>query len=244
LVRRFGLCENYEAVISFTPAQQEFLVGEMGISSNRISYIPYSVDEEFFCFSKGAEDGYVLTVGGVPGRDYSTFAEALRNTQYDVKMVLGGRSDGRNTAIGVGGIPPTFEIYSRLSSVDMRDLYRGASVVVVPLTRGRADAAGSSVLLEAMSSGRPVVLSATPGISPYAEHGVTGLLVEPGSPQALREAVDRLMMDHSLRTAIGEEGRAFVERKLTLRQYVDRLRKVIGGGRVCWPLGEPKEVAS
>ncbi|MFE9094448.1 glycosyltransferase family 4 protein [Streptomyces sp. NPDC007264] len=64
---------------------------------------------------------------------------------------------------------------------------------------------------EAMASGVPVVAPAVGGPLDLVDHGRTGLLVPPGDPAAVREAVRSLAADPALRAAYGAAGRATVE---------------------------------
>ncbi|MDI7275270.1 MAG: glycosyltransferase family 4 protein [Anaerolineae bacterium] len=62
------------------------------------------------------------------------------------------------------------------------------------------------VLLEAMATGRPVVASSIPGYRTVLTHGREGLLVEPGDPESLAEALVRLLEDPDLRQRMGACG--------------------------------------
>jgi glycosyltransferase involved in cell wall biosynthesis len=55
------------------------------------------------------------------------------------------------------------------------------------------------VLLEAMASGLPIVVSDVAGVPTLVQHEVNGLLVPPSDPSAIAGAVDRLIRDADLR---------------------------------------------
>lgn len=101
-------------------------------------------------------------------------------------------------------------------------LFRQAAVLVLPsVTRtcyGRevrvSELLGLSVL-EAMASGTPVVASRLGGLPEVVRHGETGLLVEPGSVQELREALASLLGDAGLRARLGQQAREQVLAQFT-----------------------------
>ena len=82
-----------------------------------------------------------------------------------------------------------------------------AAVVVLPSHREGLP----MVILEAMAHGRPIVATPVGGIPTLVEDGVTGLLVPRGDPQALREAIERLLADRVLRRKLGAAARARVQ---------------------------------
>lgn len=63
------------------------------------------------------------------------------------------------------------------------------------------------ILLEAMASGKPVVASDISGYAAVVRDGIEGLLVEPKDPEALADALIRLLEDQSLRERLGAAGR-------------------------------------
>lgn len=75
---------------------------------------------------------------------------------------------------------------------------------------------------EAMASGVPVVAPAAGGPLDLVDHGRTGLLVAPGDPDALREAVRTLTGAPQLRAAYATAGRAAVAAR-TWQAVGDRL---------------------
>ncbi len=74
-------------------------------------------------------------------------------------------------------------------------------------------------ILEAMAAGKPVVATAIGGIPPeVVREGESGFLTPPGESGRLAEAVIRLLETPILARAMGEAGRAWVERAVTLEQ--------------------------
>lgn len=83
--------------------------------------------------------------------------------------------------------------------------YRAADVAVLPSILA-AEAFGL-VLIEAMASGLPVVSTELgTGTSFVNRHGETGLVVPPGDPAALAEALNLLLADPELRQRMGLAG--------------------------------------
>lgn len=81
--------------------------------------------------------------------------------------------------------------------------YARASALVAP---SRREGYGVAVR-EAMAHGRPVVATAVGGLLDAVEDGVTGVLVQPRDPTALREALERVLSDRAFRTAAGKAAR-------------------------------------
>jgi glycosyltransferase involved in cell wall biosynthesis len=95
-----------------------------------------------------------------------------------------------------------------------------STVLVVPsLTEGLG-----RVIIESFARGRGVVASSTGGIEDLVTDGVEGFLVPPGDPDALAEALDRVLADPALAERLGAAARArFEELGLTLERYADQL---------------------
>jgi glycosyltransferase involved in cell wall biosynthesis len=108
--------------------------------------------------------------------------------------------------------------------------YERAAVVVCP---SRREGYGV-VAREAMAHGRPVVATAVGGLPDAVEDGVTGVLVPPRSPQALRAALESLLGDAELRQRYGAAARDRARRKLSwsvaTRATIDAYREIVASG--------------
>jgi glycosyltransferase involved in cell wall biosynthesis len=84
-----------------------------------------------------------------------------------------------------------------------------------------------NAVLEAMAYGLPVVATNVGGSAEAVEDGVTGLLVEYGQPEALCEALARLVSDAPRRLAMGQAGRARVERLFSVDTMVRETERLL-----------------
>lgn len=83
------------------------------------------------------------------------------------------------------------------------------------------------VLLEAMGAGLPVVTTAEGGIPDMVRDGVDGLVCPKGDPEALADALERLLSDTGLRTRMGESGRTRYRELYTLERFEKRLADIL-----------------
>lgn len=65
----------------------------------------------------------------------------------------------------------------------------------------------SNALLEAMAAGKPIVATRIAGTPEIVVDGITGILIPPGEPEALAEAILRLLRDADARQTMGNAGR-------------------------------------
>ncbi len=89
--------------------------------------------------------------------------------------------------------------------------YERAAVVVCP---SRREGYGV-VAREAMAHGRPVIATSVGGLTEAVEDGVTGLVVPPCDPTALRDAIERMLGDPDLRRRGGEAARQMAQEEFS-----------------------------
>jgi glycosyltransferase involved in cell wall biosynthesis len=128
----------------------------------------------------------------------------------------------------VGFVPPS----------ELGPYYERAAIVVCP---SRREGYGV-VAREAMAYGRPVVAAAVGGLLEAVEDEVTGLLVPPRDPRALRLALERLLGDPALRERLGEAARARARERFSpevaAAQTLAAYRHALGAAERSEPLVE------
>jgi alpha-maltose-1-phosphate synthase len=121
------------------------------------------------------------------------------------------------------------ELLGPVSDQELPGLYRSAEVFVLPSVSqtcyGKniavSELLGLSVL-EAMSSGTPVIASAIGGVPEIIRDGETGFLVPPGDVGALRERLNYLLGDPRLAARMGTNAREEVLTRYTWRHVAER----------------------
>ena len=82
------------------------------------------------------------------------------------------------------------------------------------------------VALEAMSVGKPVIVSNTGGLSEIVEHGKNGLKTPPGDTEALADAIIELLLDPGMAERLGRAGYNMVYEKYTWSRVAEQTLKV------------------
>ena len=103
-------------------------------------------------------------------------------------------------------------------------MYAACDLFVLPSV-SRLEAFGI-VALEAMATGKPVVVADIPGVREVIEDGREGLLTDPVNPQDLAEKIRRLVEDPGLRREMGRRGREKVLASFTTEAVADQVLKV------------------
>jgi glycosyltransferase involved in cell wall biosynthesis len=106
---------------------------------------------------------------------------------------------------------------------DVRQLLGRADIFVLPTVRREGL---SLAVLEAMQHALPVIASRVGGVPEVVDDGVSGMLVPPGSPERLAQAIRTLADDESLRRRMGASGRNRVERLFGIERMVAQIESL------------------
>ena len=189
--------------------------------AGRVHVNPFGVDTQFWS-PGGTPGGGVLAIGNDGHRDWDTLLRAAPSIDAEITILTG---HPRPSALpGNVRWEPADWHRRLLSDADVRNAFRSAAVVVVPVA-DVPQPSGQSVTLQASACARPVVLTRTRGLwDPNGlRDGDNVVLVPPGDGDALAEAVRRLVGDRAAADAVGLSARASVERSASVTGYAERL---------------------
>ena len=243
LVISYHLCSTYErssalarrllraslrsaaAIVCISEAGRTRLIELTGVDPSRVHVAPLGVDARYWQARAPAPHGYVLTVGRDLARDYATFVRAVAGLSRRAVLVA------KHENLRGVDIPENVDVRLDISPAEVRDLYAGAACVVVPIRaeghRYGTENSGTIALLEAMASARPVIVTERSTLADYVRPGETAITVPAERPNALHDAVARVLDDVDAAARMGASARLAVEERFTTAAFAGRLAEVI-----------------
>jgi glycosyltransferase involved in cell wall biosynthesis len=197
----------------------------LGDDGPQVLFVPFGVDTTYFApRASTIADTDIVSIGADPRRDhelYLTLAQA--HPEWSFRLVL-----TRDAARLLGAVPGNVTVEADLPFDGIRDRLANARAVVLSV-RENSYSGATTVLLQAMATGKPVVVSRTGAIATgyHLEDGVNCRLVSPGSLDELDAAVRELLADDSHAATLGARARETVERSLSWSQYTGALADVL-----------------
>jgi phosphatidyl-myo-inositol dimannoside synthase len=134
------------------------------------------------------------------------------------------------------GVADSCRFLGTVSDAERDAWLRRARLLAMPSrlpARGRAGEGFGIAYLEAAAYGKPVVAGNVGGALDAVVDGETGLLVDPGEPVAVAEAIGALLLDDGLAARLGAAGRERAERHSwpeICRRVEDSMRELLGSG--------------
>lgn len=222
---------------------QEWLTSDLGIPRQRTLQIYNGTDTALFHPADrtigDTEHSQELVVGCVsrldPVKDHETLITALRQLQRDgtvncplrLKIVGDGEERQRlQQRVIQGELTDVVEFVGERDDIPAQ--LRSFDLFVLPsLNEGI-----SNTILEAMSSGLPVIASNVGGNPELVEDGITGALFPAGDVDRLAQLIGQYASDANLRKLHGNAGRERVLREFSLHKmvssYGEFYREVLG----------------
>lgn len=224
----WALGHKNQTVIFQNPDDCETLISEVGVSHTKVEIIRGSgVDLNQYVVTPEPLGVPVVLLPARLLADKGVFefvkaARLLHARGISARFVLAGMVDLAN---------PTGVSQSALDGwlsegvvehwgyrADMPQVIASSNLVVLPSYREGLP----KVLLEAAACGRAVVTTNVAGCRDAIKPGFTGLLVPARDSESLAQAIEQLLTNSKLRTAMGLAGRKLAEEEFDVRAVVDK----------------------
>jgi glycosyltransferase involved in cell wall biosynthesis len=198
-----------------------------GVPAGQIEQISNGIDLSRHAAAAVMDGRSVTTVAHLrPGKGIDVLlkaAAALLTRLPDVTFRIAGDGTERPA---LQALCTTLGISERVQFLghtpDIPALLRSSSVFAFPSLME----ASPNAVIEAMASGLAVAASNAGGIPEVVEHERNGLLVPPGDPRALSDALVRLLTDTALSQKLGIAARETIARRFSFERMVDAFERL------------------
>jgi len=186
------------------------------LQGGTVHFIPHGVDTEFFTpLPASAEQktpirllyvGVHLRNTAMLGRIIGQLSRQRDDLHFDLLVPASRREEP-----GLAGLRhhPRVTWHSNTTDEQLRDLYRQASLLLLPMN----DSGANTAIVEALSCGLPVVTTDVGGIRDYGG-GTVFPVVENNNDEAMLALIDRHLAQPAWRDQIARDSRAFAESHL------------------------------
>jgi glycosyltransferase involved in cell wall biosynthesis len=213
------------AVVAYSEHEADELQSFMAAygASTRVEFVRFGVDEHAFATSLVPPAVDVVMAGADPHRDVDLFvglAAEMPNRSFRLVTT--------SERARVLAAPSNLEVELDIPFDAMKSRLEEARVVALPVLDNSYSGA-TTVLLQAMALGKPVVVTRTKAIATgYGlVDGENCRLVEPGDADGFGRALAAVIRDEWHARSLGARARRTVEASLTWELYVDRIEAIL-----------------
>lgn len=191
--------------IALTEFARSLFAREVPIPSERIAVKPNAVADPGVGDGRG---GFALYIGRLsPEKGIETLLDAAGGEGLGITLKIAG-SGPLQSMVEAAQVPQKVEYVGQLDPEGVRRLMREARVLLIPSLWYEAL---PMVVPEAFGAGLPIVASRIGSLQTLIEEGGNGLLVEPGNPAALAQAVRRVTADDQFEATLRRNARLTYE---------------------------------
>lgn len=214
-------------LISLTELQKENLLAHLPVESQQLRVIPNAVNTEWITPAKRSEELRKELSGNISdavliglvgrldkGKGQTVLLESAlllkQKGLTNFKIILVGEETRHEP-----GTLQKLKSYVAANQLENNVIFTGfrsdipeinASLDIIVMASD-AETFGR-VVIEGMAAGVPVVATGAGGVPDIIDDGKNGLLFPPRNPQALADALEKLIKDKTLRSIMGSAGRA------------------------------------
>lgn len=235
LIKRGKKISSASAFVTISKANEEYAQKHF-LNDHEVHVIHSAVDVDFFtCEDQAPKVKHsIIAIArfheqkGLIDLVRACHILANRNIPYHCTLIgRGGEEQKYRDEIAALNIPD-IAIVNYLDREGVRVALSQASIFALPCIvaqNGLRDILPNA-LKEAMAMELPVITSDISGIQELVEDGRSGFLTPPGKPEALADALEKLLADEVMRKKMGKEGRLKVKNDFNITVESLKLERV------------------
>lgn len=224
---------NSARVIAVSRTNAEDLV-KLGVTEQKITVVPNGIKMERFLDGTSVsieQNGPIVLYVGRISEDKGiqclirAAPSVLKDFPHTRFLIVGedyGCLGKFRALVNNLGMEKSVIFTGRLTDKRLVSVYRSADVFVLP---SELEAFGI-VVIEAMASGVPVIVSNCGGMKDIVKDGTNGFLFDVGDARQLAEIIKVLLSNEELRIRLAKNGKKTVRERYTIDKVVDTLEKL------------------
>lgn len=210
---------NLDGFVAISPYVIDEL-REIGVydKMKNVFQINNPIDKSFFDVNQNYNNSMIFYPAKITKRKNQLAAihaiELIKNNVDNLKLIFTGSSDKNylenvNDAISENGLTDVVEYRGKVSRDEILELYHKASIVYLLSNQETQPMA----ILEAMSTGTPVIASKIKSNEYLVKHAVTGYLVDPNDSKKVAEYTIELLSNKAKMIEMGQNAKKVAEEK-------------------------------
>ncbi|OUU22498.1 MAG: hypothetical protein CBB97_15100 [Candidatus Endolissoclinum sp. TMED37] len=211
------ILKRLDYIIFYGNADRLNSVKNFNLNKDKTFLIKFGVDTIFWEPNKknNFNSNYLFSIGQDPSRDFKTLLKVYTKKKIHIHTNLLNIRNDDSFKITNGSYHKS---KNSLSDLQVKKLYQDSFAVIVPL-KDVFQPSGYSVTLQAMSCGKPVILTYTKGLwaPKLFKNFKNCILVKPGNVKEIENAIAILEKDKKTYEYISKEARKTVKQHFSLR---------------------------
>ncbi len=201
-------------------------------TNKKIYITPFGVDMDFFRKIETNKKnkftiGTVKTLEKKYGIDYliKGFKLVKENNHEDIVLKIAGSGSQMDNLVNLVDeldLKDSVEFLGRIPLNQVAEVFNTFDIAVFPSLRESFGVAA----IEAQSCEVPVIVSNVGGHPEVVIDGETGIVINPKSPEEIRDAILKLLEDEKLRENIGKKGRKFIKENYEVNSNFNDIDKI------------------
>lgn len=213
-------------VIGLSESWRQYFSETCGVPADRVISLPNPVSIPSELPDRSRRDVITFAYLGImdDGKGAPTVVRAFALLPDEVKrrsrvvMAGAGEVDRIRAMVEELGVSECFAVHNWLEPIERDRVLAESDVLVLPSHHEGMPMA----MLEAMAWGLPPITTPVGGIPEVVKSYENGILIPPGDPQALANAMQELTLNEDLRKKLSSAARRAVE-PLCVKHYIERL---------------------
>lgn len=207
-ISRFGL-KHISRFVVHTTREIDIYSEWLNLPRDRFQFLPIQRGDMNVSAEEDRDDPFIVSMGSAY-RDYRTLIDVVRENGIKTIIIAAPR------AVEGLDIPDNVEVVSGISLQECQELSKKARLNIIPSTNTEeVTASGQITIVSTLMLGKALIISDCNGASDYVTHKKTGWLVESGSAEELKQAIETLWNDDALRDTIAQTAEEYSKNHYT-----------------------------